>query len=150
MPAGNLDDDPGARPIAHIFVDSKAPWNEITDDVPSFAGYPPGWPAPDVDRPVPAPASREGALRGSCLCGGIIFEVSGDFQGIVKCHCSRCGSVVPGEPHDGRVFMPAGNLDDDPGARPMAHIFVDSKAPWNEITDEVPSFEGFPPGWQGW
>ncbi len=40
MPAGILDDDAGARPIAHIFVDSKAPWNEITDDLPQFEGAP--------------------------------------------------------------------------------------------------------------
>jgi len=192
MPAGNLDDDPGARPMAHIFVDSKAPWNEITDNVPSFEGYPPGWPAPDVDRPAPALASREGALRGSCLCGGIVFEVSGDFQGIVKCHCSRCrkarsathannlfiqrpdfrwlqgeelierykvadakrftnafcrvcGSIVPpGDLGQDPMGIPAGSLDSDPRVGERVHIFTGSKAPWYEITDDLPQFEGAP------
>jgi len=32
-----LDDDPGVRPAAHGFVASKAPWYEITDDLPQFA-----------------------------------------------------------------------------------------------------------------
>jgi len=38
-----LDDDPGVRPESHIFVGSKAPWYDITDDLPQFAesGLPP-------------------------------------------------------------------------------------------------------------
>jgi hypothetical protein len=32
-----LDDDPGVRPLAHVFVASKAPWFTITDDLPQFA-----------------------------------------------------------------------------------------------------------------
>jgi hypothetical protein len=31
---GTLDEDPGVRPSLHIWVGSKAPWFEITDDVP--------------------------------------------------------------------------------------------------------------------
>lgn len=38
---GTLDDDPGARPSAHIFATSLAPWHAITDDLPQFAEYPP-------------------------------------------------------------------------------------------------------------
>ena len=29
-------------------------------------------------------------IRGSCLCGGIAFEVSGRPIGMAYCHCSRC------------------------------------------------------------
>lgn len=29
-------------------------------------------------------------LRGSCLCGGIRFEIGGPVPGIVQCHCSLC------------------------------------------------------------
>jgi hypothetical protein len=29
-------------------------------------------------------------LTGSCLCGGIRFEISGPIAGIVQCHCSLC------------------------------------------------------------
>lgn len=27
---------------------------------------------------------------GSCLCGAVKYEVRGDFQSAVYCHCSRC------------------------------------------------------------
>jgi hypothetical protein len=29
-------------------------------------------------------------IKGSCLCGGIQFEVSGLHSKVVICHCSRC------------------------------------------------------------
>jgi hypothetical protein len=89
MPAGCLDDDPGARPEAHIFVTSKAPWHEIADDLPGFDAYPPGFGATGVTR-EPEPAGREGTVRGSCLCGGVAYEVEGDLEAIIHCHCSRC------------------------------------------------------------
>ena len=38
---GVLDDDPGVRPESHVFVGSKAPWFDITDDLPQFAQLPP-------------------------------------------------------------------------------------------------------------
>jgi hypothetical protein len=37
---GVLDDDPGVRPACHIFVGSKAPWYEITDNLPQHATRP--------------------------------------------------------------------------------------------------------------
>jgi hypothetical protein len=41
IPAGSLDDDPKIRTSSHIFVASRAPWHEITDDLPQFAEGPP-------------------------------------------------------------------------------------------------------------
>ncbi len=29
-------------------------------------------------------------LKGSCLCGGIRFEITGPVDGIKQCHCSLC------------------------------------------------------------
>ena len=29
-------------------------------------------------------------MRGSCLCGSVEFEISGDLPGIYQCHCSLC------------------------------------------------------------
>lgn len=55
--------------------------------------------------------------------------------------CSRCGSPVPNpDPAPGSTFfeIPAGSLDGDPGVRADRHIFVEHKAPWFEITDELP------------
>jgi hypothetical protein len=33
---GTLVDAPSIRPTAHIFVGSKAPWHEISDDLPRY------------------------------------------------------------------------------------------------------------------
>ena len=30
------------------------------------------------------------AIRGSCLCGGIKFEITGPVFGAMNCHCSQC------------------------------------------------------------
>lgn len=27
---------------------------------------------------------------GSCLCGGVRFDVEGDLRGVIYCHCSQC------------------------------------------------------------
>src|SRR5919198_3537468 len=41
--------------------------------------------------------------------------------GMRRPFCRRCGSVVPDRENvwNGQVFLPAGPLDDDPGARPV-------------------------------
>jgi len=38
--AGGFDSDPKDRPGAHIYVASKAPWFEISDDLPQFSDDP--------------------------------------------------------------------------------------------------------------
>jgi hypothetical protein len=40
LPLGALDDDPGVKPKRHVFVAYKAPWFEITDDLPQFPELP--------------------------------------------------------------------------------------------------------------
>ena len=61
--------------------------------------------------------------------------------------CARCA---------GRLFnRPASNpeitmllvttLDDEPEQKPVMHVNVESKAPWYEILDRLPQFEGLPP-----
>ena len=29
-------------------------------------------------------------LRGSCLCGGVKYEINGRLSGAMNCHCSMC------------------------------------------------------------
>ncbi len=61
--------------------------------------------------------------------------------------CDQCGSSLLFQ-HAALPdfnFVPVGTLDDDPGARPEAHIFVGSKASWYEITDDLPQHEGYVP-----
>ena len=133
------------------------------------------------------------SIKGSCLCGGVAFEISGKTGPIGQCHCSKCrkvsgtdgnavfyartdqlrwlqgkdlirtylvpngngwcstfcgtcGSPVPHADNAAKIyFVPAGLMDDDPGHRGYAaHIFVGSKAPWANITDDAPQYlEGF-------
>ncbi|MEJ2131192.1 MAG: GFA family protein, partial [Gammaproteobacteria bacterium] len=89
VPAGNLEEDPGVRPGAHIFVASKAPWYEITDRLERFDAYPPSIDAPGIEREART-APTEGAVGGSCLCGEVAFEFEGEPLRMVNCHCSRC------------------------------------------------------------
>jgi len=66
--------------------------------------------------------------------------------GNVRAFCRNCGARMPVvEMPDNHVIIPAGSLDDDPGVRPVVHLFAGSKAPWIEITDGLPQFEKFPP-----
>jgi hypothetical protein len=87
-PAANLEDDPGIRPMAHVFAGSRAPWTAITDDLPQFEEYPPQVPLAAVPRPKVT--SREGVTEGSCLCGEVGYEISGPPVRMMNCHCSRC------------------------------------------------------------
>ena len=60
--------------------------------------------------------------------------------------CRVCGSNLPF--HYAKLdemAIPAGSLDDDPGIRLEANIFVASKAPWVEISDDVECFDEYPP-----
>ena len=60
--------------------------------------------------------------------------------------CSVCGSSLFAEkPLKGLVHLRLGTLMDCPSLKPQAHVFVGSKAPWFEITDQLPQFEGLPP-----
>jgi len=134
--------------------------------------------------------------KGSCLCGGVAFEIDGRLTPIQLCHarrcqkftgsafspelaakasrfrwlrgedlitryeapllheppplrrafCRTCGSPLPimleGSDY---IIMLAGVLDGDPGVRAFRHIFVDERAPWDEISDDLPQ-HGLRPG----
>lgn len=55
-------------------------------------------------------------------------------SGFTSSFCERCGSPVPHLHPNGKVYwVPVGLLDDDPGVRVALHIYVASKAPWDEI-----------------
>jgi hypothetical protein len=58
--------------------------------------------------------------------------------------CSRCGSLLFSVVRDGAyVHIALGSLVDAPTVRPTEHIFVGSKAPWFEITDDLPQAEEY-------
>ncbi len=43
-------------------------------------------------------------VRGSCLCGGVVFEVTAPFRRANYCHCSRCRK------HSGTAAMAQGRV----------------------------------------
>jgi hypothetical protein len=58
--------------------------------------------------------------------------------------CAACGSLLFSVVRDGKyVHVALGSLVDTPSIRPQGHIFVGSKAPWFEITDDLPQFEEY-------
>lgn len=193
MPAGNMD-GPINRPLdSHIFVADKACWYEITDDAPCFDAYPPAHEVPSTERPARLPQTP-GAVGGSCDCGKVRFEFDGPGMRMGYCHCSRCrrarsaafstqvfapidrfrwisgeknirhykveaskyfiasfckdcSSPMPRAYEEFEVYLvPASALDQDPGVRPEAHIYVASRAPWDVINDDLPQFDEMPPG----
>jgi hypothetical protein len=53
--------------------------------------------------------------------------------------CGTCGSLLFSVVRDGEyVHVAMGSLQDEPSIRPSEHIFAGSKAPWFEITDDLP------------
>jgi hypothetical protein len=58
-------------------------------------------------------------------------------------HCRSCGSFLYSVVRDGEMLhVLMGTLIDAPSIKPDKHIFVGSKAPWFEITDDLPQYDG--------
>ena len=56
--------------------------------------------------------------------------------------CRVCGSLLFSVVRDGAyVHVALGSLVDPPTIRPTRHIYVGSKAPWFEITDDLPQHD---------
>ena len=88
-------------------------------------------------------------LRGDfrLLAGEELIRVYRPGDGAVKAFCSACGSSLFGGtwPEGPEVSIRLGAIDGDPGIRPQYHTFVDSRAPWDEICDDLPRYPGPPP-----
>ena len=70
-----------------------------------------------------------------------IFEPSPDGG---WCFCRECGSSLAGTLDGDIVTIALGTVEGDPGVKPSFHIFVDSKASWDVISDELPQFGARP------
>ena len=77
------------------------------------------------------------------LQGEELIRVYGEGQGAVKAFCIACGSSLFGGkwPHGNEISIRMGAFDDDPGIRPQLHTYVGSRAPWDEISDDLPQHE---------
>jgi hypothetical protein len=60
-------------------------------------------------------------------------------------HCKICGSLLYSIVQEATMaHVTYGTLIDPPTLLPQAHIHVASKAPWDNILDDLPQHEGFP------
>jgi hypothetical protein len=130
--------------------------------------------------------------KGSCLCGGVSYEIEGEFESFFLCHCkycrkdtgsahasnlfsakatlrwlsgessvklyrlpatahgrsfcSICGSALPGMQDSGKLLVvPAGSLDDELlSIEPNAHIYMASRAAWDQRLENIPMLDGLP------
>ena len=66
--------------------------------------------------------------------------------GEYRSFCSVCGSnlITKFDQNPDILGFALGTLDTDPGVKPEMHIFVNSKAPWYEITDNLPKHNELP------
>jgi hypothetical protein len=62
-----------------------------------------------------------------------------------KAFCTECGSALPKSLMDGAfIVVPAGSLDTEVSLRPTAHIFVASRAKWDDGFEGVASIARLP------
>jgi hypothetical protein len=72
-------------------------------------------------------------IKGSCLCGGVAFEVTGTPTSVNNCHCSRCRKAR-GTAHATNAVMPLSGVRYvrgeelltsymPPGAKTFKHVF---------------------------
>lgn len=68
--------------------------------------------------------------------------------GQTKYFCRHCGSPIMSKnlsrPDQLRVRL--GTIESDLAEKPAAHIFVSSKANWDNITDDLPQYDAWEPG----
>ena len=59
--------------------------------------------------------------------------------------CEHCGSrvLVDFRPETDMLYITMGTVDGDVHCPPGFHQFVGSKAPWFEITDDLPQYDGW-------
>ena len=67
----------------------------------------------------------------------------GDAHGHHARRCGKCFSLLYWTGYEGKIRVPYGSLIDEPALKPMAHMFVGSKAPWYEIHDDLPQHDEY-------
>lgn len=129
------------------------------------------------------------SARGSCLCGGVRFELTLPSRFCSHCHCnncrrahgaafvtwvgfdagrvrivagedrvrryrtdtgatrtfcSHCGSTLfyEGPRWSGEIHVALGNVEDPIDREPSSHVYVDHRAPWWTIDDDLPRYGG--------
>jgi hypothetical protein len=84
--------------------------------------------------------ARVNAKDWRTLTGQQFIKFYESSPGRRKGFCSECGSSLftKFDADPDVLGFPLGTLDTDPGVKAMRHVFVGSKAPWFDITDDLP------------
>jgi len=93
---------------------------------------------PQADRDAGRNQRAGGARRLRLLTGEELLGVRPAEGALPALFCRTCGSTLfRGEWPDGEwIGIRLGTLDGDPGIRPTYHMFVDSRADWEELPDD--------------
>ncbi|MEJ2380636.1 MAG: GFA family protein [Gammaproteobacteria bacterium] len=99
-------------------------------------------------------------LTGSCLCGSVQYEITGEPKRFYHCHCSRCRKAS-GTGHASNLIVELGAVRWTAGEEliggykvpeaerlplaPQARIFWDSRVSWSCSGDDLPVFAEYPP-----
>lgn len=63
----------------------------------------------------------------------------------IKSFCTNCGSALPSLQGQGELLVvPAGSLDEPLSQKPDAHLFMGSRADWDEGLESIPRLDGLP------
>ena len=81
----------------------------------------------------------------SWLTGAALVKVFEPETGIGWAFCSECGATLAATDQGKVNAITLGTVEGDPGIRPQSHIFVGSKAVWDEIGDALPQHDQWPP-----
>jgi len=79
----------------------------------------------------------------SWTSGADLVETFRSSDVMRRTFCRKCGSTLQAlfAPERDVIYLALGTIDGDPACRPAVHIFVGSKAPWYDITDDLPQFD---------
>lgn len=61
--------------------------------------------------------------------------------------CSVCGThLIAERPEEPHVVLRVATLDDDPGTKPIVHIWRSQEVPWLAYEGDIKRFDEWPPG----
>ncbi|RJG09692.1 GFA family protein [Pseudomonas cavernicola] len=76
------------------------------------------------------------------LSGADALKAFSSSPGKQRVFCSHCGSPIYSQNQHtpGVLRIRAGTLEGELKTRPMAHFYIDSKANWWELSDDLPKY----------
>lgn len=79
------------------------------------------------------------------LTGESLLSSFESSPGKLRHFCRRCGThLVAERPAESQVILRIATLDDDPGKRPVAHIWTSHDVPWLEHRSDLEQFAEAP------